>query len=294
MCYDAQYLIKKQLQQAERLGASNREIEYLQMDLWRLTKSKSEKTFEEFVNDLPQYYHVSGFSHPPIVMLRDFEKGEHVVGIWGLIPFWVKSKREAYDFKKPYNSNLNAQSETVFEKKAFKNPARYRRCVMSLEAYYESHHQNNKTYPFRIFRADGKSLWVAGIYEQNEIVDDNTGELIEFNSMAILTCEANAILSRIHNNPKMVKRTGHRMLVLLEENQLTQFLQPFPESNDEQELRLFEKSIMNLCQPYDESLLAYEPVRNLKERKEMPYIGNVPGITERFDWSELDMNAIFH
>jgi putative SOS response-associated peptidase YedK len=293
MCYDSEYQTKRQLKEAARLGAPKDEIDRLQLKLWKVTKKKQDMSFEEFVENLPAYYHVSGFAHPPMLFMTNYAEGSHDVGIWGFIPFWVKSLSEAYDYKKPYNSNLNIQSESMFEKRGFDVAAKHRRCAIALDAYYESHHQNKKTYPFRIFPKNEKSLWVAGLYQENELLDEKTGEKERFNSVGILTCVANDTLSKIHNNPSMVSRTGHRMLVILDENQLEKFLASYPTSQDPLEQRLFEQGILNMCQPYPEELLEYEPVRNLKDRKELPYIGNVPEIRERFHWPDLDLAKVF-
>lgn len=299
MCYDAEVYIKKQLLTAQSLGVKQAEIDSVAVSLLNAqNKLLIDKEFQASVNqydldDLPQYYHVSGFAHPNMAVLVSYPDAKIDMALWGFIPKWIKNKKDAYDFKKPYNSNLNAQSENMYKSDLFKDSAKYRRCVIQLEAYYESHHQNKTTYPFRISHAQNKPLWVAGIYEENEFVDQETGECNAFKSFAILTCPANGMLSKIHNNPKMVARTGHRMLVILDESQLESYLEPYPSSEDPQEMTLFNQKIQNLCQPYDEALLAYEPVRNLRPRKNLEYLGNVPEIRKKYDWPDLNLDLIF-
>lgn len=301
MCYDAQYTVRKQLKEAVRHGADQTDVDKLQqlaIDWSRISTNSSLKSLPTFDPELqvepgqdylPEYFHASGFSHAPMVFRTNDPWQPSDIGKWGLIPFWVKTLQEAYDLKKPYNCNLNAQSEAMFEKRAFQYAARHHRCVIHLDAYYEHHHFKRKAYPFRIAHKSGQPLYVAGIYQPNALADEDTGELVKFNSIAILTCEANALLAKIHNNPKMVARTGHRMLVILEESQIEDYLRPYPgASADPADCQLFEKEIEGLCQPYPEDRLAYHSVRNLRQRKDMPYLGNVPEIIEEFVWPELD------
>lgn len=305
MCYDAQYTVRKQLKEAVRHGADKKDVDKLQqlaIDWSRIKISQSLVALPSFDPDLeleagqdylPEYFHASGFEHTPMVYRKIDSKHPFDIGKWGLVPFWVKSMQEAYDYKKPYNCNLNAQSESMFEKKAFQYAAKHQRCVINLNAYYEHHHFKKKSYPFKISHKLGQALYVAAIYQPNQLVDEETGELLKFNSIAILTCEANALLSKIHNNPKMVARTGHRMLVILEESQITDYLKPYPDSTaDPVECRLFEKEIQAICQPFPEDQLTYHSVRNLRPRKDMPYLGNVPEISEQFVWPELDYSFL--
>ncbi|MFY0608079.1 MAG: SOS response-associated peptidase family protein [Cyclobacteriaceae bacterium] len=297
MCYDAETSLKRQLREAENLGADKDEIDAIRRKMALIERQKRNEDFptSEYVfdeKDLPDYYHISGFAHPNLSFITSINPTKTDFGIWGFIPRWVKSKAEAYDYKKPYNSNLNAKSEGIFESRAFKYAARYKRCAIMLDAYYEHHHQNKKTYPFRIYHQENKPLWVAGIYEQNEWNDESTGEIESFNSFAILTCRANETLAKIHNNPKMIARAGHRMLVILDEDQLEKFLAPYPNNQDKKEDELFETEILNICQPYDDDLLGYHTVKNLKPRKDHPYIGNVPEIKEPYIWPDLDTRTI--
>ena len=305
MCYDAAYLISRQIRTAKHLGASKRDISELEKQLKLVVK---ERGFETAKNQLskekesihdelkgeeiqwPAFYHVNGFAHPPTVIYTWGQPLKTEVAEWGFIPFWVKTESEATDPRKPYNNNLNVQSATMFEKKGFVAAAKHGRCVMLLDAYYEHHNYKSKTYPFRIYKKDNEPLYVAGIYNKNTLVDEDTGEEIVKNTIAVLTCSANPMLAKIHNNPAMVKRTGHRMLVILDQEQIGDFLQPYPEAKglDPAEEKIFQQSILQLCQPYEEEKLAFETVRNLRQRKDMDYIGNVPEIAMPYVWDKLD------
>ena len=299
MCYDAEYIAKKQLKEGLKRGAPK---EYLDKLWLNLVKAEQERfginpvfthNWDSESRDIQigDNYHVSGFSRPWAFLLTDHIKPQYELARWGYVPTWVKNESEVMDYKKPYNLNLNAQSESMFKSRAFSHSARHKRCVIQLDAYYEHHDHKGKKYPFRISHVNG-NLWVAGLYENNEFIDQESGEMNSYSTFALVTCKANNILSKIHNNPKMVARTGHRMLALLDEDQIAAYLKPFPITEDKKEEELFEMSIINLCQPYDEDLLTYQTVRNLKPRKDMEYLGNVPTIREEYVWPELDLKQI--
>jgi putative SOS response-associated peptidase YedK len=49
---------------------------------------------------------------------------------WGLIPFWAKDANVGYKM-------INARSETITEKAAFREPMQSRRCLIPADAFYE-------------------------------------------------------------------------------------------------------------------------------------------------------------
>ncbi len=303
MCYNKEASLRAQIKRAIHEEMSDDMIERLKEELYQLTGdpfySPGNKVDFSAVDEWPgleefNYYHVNGFTQPPeIVYSQVNPQVNPVFAYWGFIPHWVKTMKEINE--KPYNLNPNAQSENMFSSRAFAKSARYGRCVVMIDAYYESHHYKGKTYPFRIFRKDGKPLYIACICRRNNMSDADGVEKI-FNSFAMLTCEANKMLSQIHNNPKMVQRTGHRMLNILEEKDIDAYLKPYPtqlgEKGDPQEEHLFQQEVLNLCQPFPDELLDSYSVRNLNDRKEMPYIGNVPKITEEYTWPDLDYSRV--
>ncbi len=303
MCYDAEYHARKQLKEALHRGAPEDEVK----DLWRrLIQIEKDKYAldplfpEEFdpdfdpdpdFHDPGRFWHIKGFSHPKSVICTDILRPNYELAEWGFIGSWVKSIKEAYDFRKPANNNLNAQSEKIFNpRSAFYHAARNKRCVVRFEAYYEHHDQGKKKYPFRVSHVEGKPLYMAGIYNDNTLIDEETGEEVKKKTFAVLTCGANEVLARIHNNEKMVERAGPRMLVILDEHQIEEYLQPFPGKDaDPALLKQFEMDILNLCQPYDEELLSYRSVGRLSGKE---YVGNTKAITEEKVWSELDYDLL--
>ena len=290
MCNDEEYKLRRQLDAAIRFGASDEEIEFLTKKILDFKRpiEREIDTPTDGEDILPVYHHVSGFSHPIKVVFSSVKPFKAEVAEWGFVPPWVKTVKEAMDPRKPYNNSLNAQSAGIFEKKTFVAAAKYGRCVVSIDAYYEHHQYNGKTYPFRIFRKDGKPLLIAAISNKNKLLDEETGEIIEKITVATLTTSANPTMARIHNNPATLKTAGHRMLVILDEENVGAYLAPYNKSNEE----AFQYKILDLCVPYDETKLGYYSVRNLRSRKDMPYIGNVPEIAEPYEWADFDYTRV--
>jgi len=299
MCYEKEQLLARILKNAIQKGAEPEEIEKLRKELWELTgnpfydpsRTDNKVSVEEWP-DVVDHYHVSGFAHPVMLTYTSLEPKKFKPVEWGYIPHYVKTLSEAYPFGTSSKNLLNITSEKLFEdpKNIFRKDLKYHRCVMEVQAYYEHHHYKSKTYPFRISLKNRETFYVAGIYTNSEFIDEETGEEIKKTTYASLTCPANPTLSRIHNNPKMVARIGHRMLVIFNEEQARKFLAPYPDSADPKDEELFLNELKNLCVAFDDSAMDFHSVRNLRPRKDMEFLGNVPEIAEPYRWPELDYN----
>lgn len=312
MCYDAEAQLTRQIKDAINEGAPADEVEAMRKQLWELTIERlrekdpakyDPKNFdpdvfdpdkfnpydEDFDDHLPRYYHVNGFEHPKFIMLTDPQRPRYAVAEWGFVHTSAKTLKDAYhSYDKPWMNNLNAQSESMFDKPTFAQSARFRRCAISLDAYYERHHAAGKTIPFRVAHKDGSSMWIAGIFNKNELVDEETGEIVRKNTLALLTCRASTILQKIHNNPKVIQRAGPRMLVILDKQQLKDFLKPFPRQSDPDVQQSFEKEILKMCRPYNDELLEFRSVKALKRGGE----SNTPDAIEEHWWSNLNYEKL--
>ncbi len=106
---------------------------------------------------------------------------------WGLVPAWSPSFR-------PSGRTINARAETLFEKPSFREAARYRRCVVLADSFYEWQRQpDGRRTPFRILPSDGALLFMAGIWEEWR----GSGEVHQ--TFAIVTVPANADLHPLHD-----------------------------------------------------------------------------------------------
>jgi putative SOS response-associated peptidase YedK len=89
---------------------------------------------------------------------------------------------------------INARSETLLEKPAFKNAIKRRRCLVPADGYYEWHSADNRKRPYFIHRRDGQPMGFAGLAET--WVGPNGEEL---DTVAIVTTAASADLAVLHH-----------------------------------------------------------------------------------------------
>jgi putative SOS response-associated peptidase YedK len=106
---------------------------------------------------------------------------------WGLLPSWVKDPRQ-------FTLLINARSETVQAKPAFKNAIRRRRCLIPADGYYEWQGSEKPKRPYFIHRRDGAPIGLAGLAET--WIGPNGEEL---DTVAIVTAPASADLGVLHH-----------------------------------------------------------------------------------------------
>lgn len=226
------------------------------------------KRIKEILKKFENQYNASGFAHPKIVAYSNDKPYEPDLFIWGLIPHWVKSEKDA---KKIWNNTINARAETIFEKPSFRDAARHNRCIIPVNGFYEHHHYKGKKYPFHIKHKSDELLNLAGIWSEWD--NKETGEIIK--SCSIVTTKANPIMAKIHNNPKLPEP---RMPVILSEGNEEEWLKPIHNQHDI-------KKMKNLLKPFNEKQLHVYTVRKLSG-KDSP--GNIPEATEEYIYDELD------
>jgi putative SOS response-associated peptidase YedK len=160
----------------------------------------------------------------------------------------------------------------MFEKAAFREPARNRRCLVLVDGFFEHHHKNNKTFPYHIRMKDDSPMTFAGLWD--EWKDEASG--IVRSTYTVVTTRANPMMARIHNNPKLEE--GPRMPLILPKELEQDWLKPIHEKAD-QDL------IETLIQPYDEEELEAFTVRRLRGKEG---VGNKPEAVQSFRYAELE------
>ena len=253
MCYDIKTSLETQLKRAKRFNDEKaiREIE--------------EKLLPYL--DLP-LYHASGYSHPKLLIYTNDAPRIPIAATWGLVPHWVKDHVQR---KKIWNNTLNARGETIFEKPSFRESARDKRCLIYVDGFYEHHHFKGKTYPFLIKHINNEPIIFGGLW--SEWVDTETGEIhITF---SIVTTKGNALLEKIHNNPKI---KGPRMPLILPEKIAENWIVADLKDN------LDVKSVQGIIQSFPEDQLDAYTVSRLRGKQ---YMGNVEEISKPFTYEEL-------
>jgi putative SOS response-associated peptidase YedK len=111
---------------------------------------------------------------------------------WGLVPSWAKDLRIG-------SKLVNARSETVTEKSAFKTAASRRRCLIPADCYYEWMVTGEGKVPIYL-HGDG-ALGFAGLYEIRPDIEDPDRWLWTY---TILTCTTQDALGHIHDRSPVV------------------------------------------------------------------------------------------
>ena len=151
----------------------------------------------ETVNPLPNF--AASWNRAPtqdaMVVRRHPETGlRHLDPLrWGLVPRWAKDASGAAKM-------INARSESVAEKPAFREAFRKRRCLVTADGFYEWRTDGKSKQPYAVALADGAPMALAGLWEGWRAPD---GSILR--TCTIVTTEANPKLAAMH----------HRMPVIL-------------------------------------------------------------------------------
>lgn len=149
---------------------------------------------EQSGEDLPGFYHISGFSHPNITIIPQEEPSVLTIARWGIVPSTQSEKELNSYYKKAaaFGGGLNAQSEKVFNHFIYKHSIFTKKCLIPVTGFFEPHEFQGKKFPYYICRKDRDVLVLAGIYSQ-------TGTTL---TCSILTREASPMFAEIHNQKK--------------------------------------------------------------------------------------------
>ena len=133
---------------------------------------------------------------PSLQILHISNDGERQVTAakWGLVPFWAKDPKIG-------NRMINARSETLASKPAFRDAFRNKRCLILADGFYEwkkSADGKTKT-PIYITLNGGKPFAFAGLWDTWKQPD---GERLK--TCTIITTEPNALMSEIHNRMPVI------------------------------------------------------------------------------------------
>ncbi|MDA2987696.1 MAG: SOS response-associated peptidase [Actinomycetota bacterium] len=142
--------------------------------------------------ELPPRYNVAPTAESYIVLDHD---GTRAVDIarWGLVPSWSKDASRA-------SRMINARSETVAEKPAYRSAFKRRRCLVPVDGYYEWQVAGTSApkQPFFIHAENDTPLALAGLYED---WDGPNGSMRTF---TMLTQEPPSWLGRIHDRMPVI------------------------------------------------------------------------------------------
>ena len=122
---------------------------------------------------------------------------------WGLVPSWAKELKLGAKM-------INARSETVHEKPAFRVAFRRRRCIVPVNGWFEWRRENGDKQPYWLRPSGAEMFSLAELWERWEKGD----EPVE--TFTVLTTAASPALADIH----------HRQPVIVDDDALDEWLDP--------------------------------------------------------------------
>ncbi|MCR8634313.1 SOS response-associated peptidase [Paenibacillus radicis (ex Xue et al. 2023)] len=205
-----------------------------------------EELMLRFHLDMPTIkYHIPRYNVAPMQQVMAIvHDGEHNrIGElrWGLVPSWAKDAKSAA-------SMINARSETLLEKPAFKSLIHRKRCLIPADGFYEWKKEGTAKQPMRIVMKDRDIFSMAGLYD-TWLSQDGT----KISTCTIITTAPNRLVEPIHN----------RMPVILRPEDEQTWLN---RSNPDVGL------LMSLLKPYDDREMSVYPVSST--------VGNVKNDSE--------------
>ncbi len=148
---------------------------------------------------------------------------------WGLVPSWSKDMSGSAGM-------INARSETAATKPAFRDPMKFRRCLVPADGFYEWKKFGQSKQPYCFEVRDGELFAFAGLWDGWK---DPSGQWIR--SCSILTTTPNSVTSQVHD----------RMPVILSKDDYELWLDPGMTNVD---------AVSELLRPFDARLMRAYPV----------------------------------
>jgi len=201
---------------------------------YRLSRRKQiiEEYFDcyPWADDWSPRFNIAPTQSVPVIQQHPTEPVRQISSMrWGLIPNWARDASIA-------SGTINAKSETAATKPAFRDPLKFRRCLIPADGFYEWKKMGASKQPFCFELINGKLFAFAGIWDGWKNAD---GQWIK--TCSILTTIPNAVTSAVHD----------RMPVILDPDSYDVWLDPGMQDV---------AALSEFLTPYDARLMRCYPV----------------------------------
>jgi putative SOS response-associated peptidase YedK len=139
-------------------------------------------------------YNIAPSQSVPVIV-RTQKGNEARLMNWGLVPSWASNPNAGHRM-------INARSETLRQKPAFRDLISRRRCVIPADGFYEWQSAGKQKNPFWIHLKSKEPFVFAGLW-------DSWGSTNRpaLDTFTIITTEANALLRPIHDRMPVIYNT---------------------------------------------------------------------------------------
>lgn len=167
-------------------------------------------------------YNIPPTSSVPVITLTDDQRVLDTKR-WGLIPSWAKDHKIGY-------RTINARSETLATKPAFRAAFQRRRCLIPASGYYEWLAGTQPKQPYHIQMQDGAPFAFAGLWETWRGPPTQPLES-PLSTFTIITTDANDLTAEVHDRMPVILSPDDYSVWLnptSDADALSELLAPFP------------------------------------------------------------------
>jgi|SRR5579864_8922445 len=165
----------------------------------RYRLSRRKQIIEEYFETAPwedewsPRYNIAPTQQVPVIRQHPKEPIRQISLMkWGLIPNWAKDPSIA-------SGTINAKSETAATKPAFRDPMKYRRCLIPADGFYEWKRTGTSKQPYCFEVDDGGLFAFAGLWDGWK---GGNGSWLR--TCTILTTMPNSVTSAIHDRMPVI------------------------------------------------------------------------------------------
>ena len=171
----------------------------LQISTTQLSAFLDGLRFPSFAGLIPRY---NICPTQPVACIRQSEENNlQATSLrWGLVPFWA-------DDLKIGARMINARSETVATKPAFRSAFKKRRCLVIADGFYEWKKTGETKQPYFISKIDRQPILMAGLWESWQSKTQPADPPVE--TCTILTTQANSIMEPLHDRMPVILEQQH-------------------------------------------------------------------------------------
>jgi putative SOS response-associated peptidase YedK len=202
----------------------------------RYRLSRRKQIIEEYFDTSPweddwsPRYNIAPTQPVPVIRQHPKEPARQLSLMkWGLIPHWAQDASGAA-------RTINSRSETAAAKPAFRDPLKFRRCLIPADAFYEWKRTAKSKQPYCSEVNNGELFGFAGLWDRWK---GSSGNWIR--TCSILTTTPNAVTSTVHD----------RMPVILDPDSYDLWLDPGMTNVE---------AASEVLKPYDARLMRCYPI----------------------------------
>lgn len=147
----------------------------------------------DWQDDWSPRYNIAPTQPVPVIRQHPEEPIRQISSMrWGLVPHWAKDASGAAN-------TINARSETAAMKPAFRDPLKFRRCLIPADGFYEWKRNGASKQPYCFEVNDGELFGFAGLWDGWR---DPSGQWLK--SCSILTTTPNAVTATVHDRMPVI------------------------------------------------------------------------------------------